>query len=50
MSPQYAQPAPMTPDMMLMLQQAIKSAPQPMQQPMQGMTREQLVNMMRGYY
>jgi hypothetical protein len=36
--------------MLMMLQQAIKLAPQPMQQPTQGITREQLVNMMRGYY
>jgi hypothetical protein len=47
MMPMYAQPAPQTPDQMLMmLQQAIKSAPQPRD----GMSREQLVNMMRGYY
>lgn len=45
--PQYAQPAPQTPDQMLMmLQQAIKSAPQPRS----SMSREQLVNMMRGFY
>jgi hypothetical protein len=47
MMPMYAQPAPQTPDQMLMmLQQAIKSAPQPRN----NMSREQLVNMMRGYY
>ena len=47
MMPMYAQPAPQTPDQMLMmLQQAIKSAPQSRN----GMSREQLVNMMRGYY
>lgn len=39
-------PAPPTPDQMLMLMQAIKSAPQPQQ----GMSREQLINMMRGFY
>lgn len=39
-------PAPPTPDQMLMLMNAIKSAPQPQQ----GMSREQLINMMRGFY
>jgi hypothetical protein len=39
-------PAPPTTDHMLMLMNAIKSAPQPQQ----GMSREQLVNMMRAYY
>lgn len=39
-------PAPHTTDQMLMLMNAIKSAPQPAQ----GMSREQLVNMMRAYY
>ncbi len=39
-------PAPPTTDQMLMLMNAIKSAPQPQQ----GMSREQLINMMRGFY
>lgn len=42
-SAMYPQP---TADYMGMLQQAIKSAPQPAQ----GMSREQLINMMRGFY
>ena len=44
--PMYAQPAPPTTDQMLMLMQAIKSAPQPRSNP----SREQLINMMRGFY